>query len=133
MSRRFILGRADAGKADILLPGKTISARHAELIVAPGGDLLLRDLSSSNGTLIRRNGRKMDIGATAVSLSSDDLILFGGVEFTIDELLSKIPADNRSAQAPAAKPAGERKMVRCPSCGSVTPAGGPCIECGYIG
>jgi pSer/pThr/pTyr-binding forkhead associated (FHA) protein len=45
-----VLGRTGA---DIVLRGASVSRRHAELDIGPEGQLLVRDLDSRNGTLVR--------------------------------------------------------------------------------
>ncbi len=135
MSKRFSLGRADAGRADILLPGSTISARHAEMYIDNNGTLFVSDMGSSNGTAIIRNGKKLTVSSQSVSLSSSDILSLGGENFTISELLKKLPKDGSAHHDPAATPqaAFAGKMMRCSACGSVTPEGKACIECGYHG
>ena len=135
MSRSYTVGRDNAGRADILLPGKTISAMHAELIIESNGTMRIRDLGSSNGTVIKRGAQKIKLGSNTVSLVPGDILLFGGIEFASDSLLAKVySGGSRPIQAKDFSDSQyERKMIRCPSCGSVTPAGGPCVECGYTG
>lgn len=136
MSKRFSLGRLDARKADILLPGDTISARHAEIYVDSRGSLLISDLGSSNGTAIIRSGKTLSVSSGTIALLPSDIVSLGGNKFSVDELLAKQPA----ASAPAHKASSSdrasvpgQKMIRCSSCGSVTPQGSPCVECGYFG
>jgi pSer/pThr/pTyr-binding forkhead associated (FHA) protein len=134
MGKRFSLGRADAGKADVLLVGSTISAEHAEIYIDDSGALLISDLGSSNGTTIIRNGKVLSVSSSAISLHSRDVISLGGKKFTVDEILAKQPTGQNVKLVSSKKVhASEKKMIRCPSCGSVTPAGMACVECGYIG
>jgi len=135
MSQRFSLGRSDARSADVLLTGSTISARHAEITMDGKGALLLSDLGSSNGTSIVRNGKAIPVSSSAVSLLSSDLVSLGGKKFTVDELLSKLATASGSSKrdAASATPAmSNRKMIRCLSCGCVTPQGSACVECGHL-
>jgi len=135
MSKRFSLGRADAGRADVLLVGSTISAKHAEVTMDGKGALLLNDLGSSNGTSIVRNGKSIPVSSSAVSLLSSDLVSLGGKKFTVDELLSKLStvSESNKRDAVVVMPANSnRKMIRCLSCGCVTPQGSACVECGYL-
>jgi pSer/pThr/pTyr-binding forkhead associated (FHA) protein len=133
MSKRFSLGRADAGKADILLSGSAISARHAELHIDNNGTLLISDTGSSNGTKIHRGNIKLDVSSQLVPLRSSDLLSFGGKTFTVAELLAKLPREGRvdPVRASTPKAAFSGKMMRCSACGSVTPQGKACIECGH--
>ena len=135
MSKRFSLGRADAGRADIMLPGSTISAKHAEIHIDNNGALLVSDTGSSNGTTIIRDGKKLNVSSQQVPLKSSDILSLGGKNFTIAELLAKLPSGGSAHPNPAPSPqAGfAGKMMRCSACGSVTPEGKACIECGYYG
>jgi pSer/pThr/pTyr-binding forkhead associated (FHA) protein len=134
MGKRFSLGRADAGKADVLLAGSTISAKHAKIYIDDRGALLISDLGSSNGTTIIRNGKVLSVSSSAVSVHATDVISLGGKKFTVDEILAKQPTRQNAKQVSNEKVhAPEKKMIRCPSCGSVTPVGMACVECGYIG
>ncbi len=135
MSKRFSLGRANAGKADILLSGSAISARHAELYIDNNGTLYVSDTGSSNGTKILRGNTKLDVSSQSLPLKSSDLLSFGGKTFSVAELLSKLPRDGRvdPVRASSPKAAFSGKMKRCSACGSVTPEGKACIECGYLG
>jgi hypothetical protein len=136
MSKSYTIGRKDAGRAEILLHGDTISARHADLSIDSRGRLLLRDIGSSNGTRVIRNAKEIPVSSVPVSLLPTDIVWLGKEWFGIDELLAKIPA-KRSSAAPSPadrSPAGsEIKMRRCSACGCVTPLTGACIECGYSG
>jgi len=135
MTKRFSLGRADAGRADVLFTGSTISAKHAEITMDGKGALLLSDLGSSNGTSIVRNGKIISVSSGMVSLLSSDLVSLGGKKFTVDELLSKLATASESSKRDAAiaVPAmSSQKMIRCLSCGCVTPQGAACIECGHL-
>ncbi len=136
MSKRLSLGRADAGSADILLPGSTISARHAEISIDNGGSLSINDLGSSNGTIIVRNGKSISVLRNTMPLFSSDIVSLGGKKFSVDEILAKQPVvakpKHKSASFDSVSDSG-KKMMRCPSCGSVTPLGHACVECGYRG
>jgi len=135
MSKRFSLGRADAGRADVLLVGSTISAKHAEVTMDGKGALLLSDLGSSNGTSIVRNGKTIPVSSSVVSLLSSDLVSLGGKKFTVDEVLSKLATAsvvNKRDVAIATPSMANQKMMRCLSCGCVTPQGSACLECGYV-
>ena len=136
MSKRLSIGRIDARSADILLPGGTISAKHAEIYIDNRGSLLISDLGSSNGTEIIRHGQILKVSSSTISLLPSDIVSFGGEKFSVDELLSKQP--KASASQKVVSPNHKnlmsgKKMIRCTTCGSVTPQGRACVECGYIG
>lgn len=132
MSKRFSLGRADAGKADILLSGNTISARHAELHIDHSGTLLVSDLGSSNGTSILRNGKTINVLSESIPLVSSDILYLGDKGFSMEKLLAKLPkgGNTSSLSVPTPQRGIGGKMMRCLVCGSVTPAGSSCVECG---
>jgi len=133
MSKYFSIGRADAKRADILLSGNTISAKHAEIYVDNNGMLLVSDLGSSNGTCILRSGKKLSVSSKAISLIPSDILSLGGNDFTVDALLKKIPTggnvSNKLQSENLSKASG--KMMRCSFCGSVTPKGSACVECDH--
>lgn len=133
MSKKISLGRDDAGKADILLQGSTISAIHAELHIDYNGTLLIRDLGSSNGTSILRNGNIINVLSQSIPLVSSDILYFGDKSFSMEKLLSKLPKDRNSSSFSVPTPQNGifGKMIRCLTCGSVTPAGSTCKECGF--
>lgn len=66
-----VLGRD--GVADVVLPNRTLSRRHAEVIIR-GDSATLRDLESLNGTYL--NGIR--VGASELEIKSGDRIEFGG-------------------------------------------------------
>ena len=128
MSQRFLLGRADARNADILLQGGTISAKHAEISIDTYGALFIRDLGSSNGTsIIRGGGKALAVSSQNIALRSSDRVSLGGNEFTVDTLLSKMKVGSVSSKYGSLS--SSKKMMRCTHCGSITPQGSVCIEC----
>lgn len=72
---KFRVGRRS--NCDLQIAWPTVSGLHAEFIVA-ADSLFLRDLGSTNGTLV--NGRRIRIDTL---LSEGDVIHFGGVEFRL--------------------------------------------------
>lgn len=71
---KLLVGRAPP--AAVLLEDDSLSRKHAEVERNPRGAVFLRDLGSSNGTLL--NGER--IGQEPVELSPGDIIQFGMVE-----------------------------------------------------
>jgi pSer/pThr/pTyr-binding forkhead associated (FHA) protein/tetratricopeptide (TPR) repeat protein len=71
---KLVVGRAPP--AAVLLEDDSLSRKHAEVERNPRGQVFLRDLGSSNGTLL--NGDR--IGQEPVELSPGDIIQFGMVE-----------------------------------------------------
>ena len=100
----FILGR-DVD-CDIMLPdgSKSVSRRHAELILTAGAGGAIRDLST-NGTLL--NGKKLPSGDDS-HLQDGDLLSIGGYQILVSlpaEQTQKPPVESRTPQ-PEQKPAG---------------------------
>lgn len=85
-----IIGRKST--ADLRIPMAEVSRSHCEIALT-GGQLLLRDLNSSNGTLV--NGQRV----TKVALKAGDRIMVGPVVFTVQ-------IDGRPANITAAPPVG---------------------------
>ncbi|HLL04325.1 MAG TPA: FHA domain-containing protein [Myxococcaceae bacterium] len=71
---KLLVGRAPP--ASVLLEDDSLSRKHAEVERSPRGAVILRDLGSSNGTLL--NGER--IGQEPVELAPGDIIQFGMVE-----------------------------------------------------
>jgi len=136
MSKRLSIGRADARSADILLSGGTISAKHAEIYIDDRGSLMINDLGSSNGTEIIRHGQTLKVSSITVSLLPSDIVSLGGKNFSVDDLLSKqsqVSVSQKAVLLNKKSNISGRKMIRCTSCGSVTPQGSACVECAHIG
>lgn len=91
-----LVGRAATSDVPIFDP--TISRRHAELQLAPGG-VLVRDLGSSNGTFL--NGARI----TEVTATDGDVVTFGKVAFHVREV-TPIKPQAALDSAPFSMPAG---------------------------
>jgi len=129
MPGTYTIGRADAGKADILLPGETISAQHAEITEEHQGHYQIRDTGSTNGTQLLRGGIQVTIGQVPVHVSPSDMVLFGQERFTLSMIIASIPHHAVQPKGTAAV-SGNVKMRRCLSCGNVTPLARSCRVCG---
>ena len=124
------IGRKSAHKADILIDDKSISARHAELSVGLNSQVMIRDLGSSNGTAVIREGNKMLVNQQNMSVHTSDIFVFGSKNLSVADFLSTYLKNAGAAQSVNAS---NKRYMRCPMCGSITPHGHPCIECGYKG
>jgi EAL domain-containing protein (putative c-di-GMP-specific phosphodiesterase class I) len=95
MGPSFKVGRHPS--CNLCLPDGTVSGRHAE-IVTINRDLFIRDLNSTNGTLL--NGRRLQ---HLTGLRSGDVIHFGSVMYTLqsstDECMSSTVIVDVSAEA----------------------------------
>lgn len=83
-NRKWTIGRADAGLANILISDSTVSAEHAFLYFINGA-FYLQDNESTNGTFIERSGVKERIKAGEIFPS--DRIYFGNELKRVDELI----------------------------------------------
>lgn len=93
-----IVGREGA---EVMLPDKSVSRRHARFLVSVGSSVTLEDLGSTNGTKV--GGQPLPAGATR-ALSDGETLVFGSVKVTI-----VIPQQDRKALG--SKPAQERLAV----------------------
>ena len=81
------LGRVSDNTLQIEDP--SVSSYHAQLTVGEGGDYVLRDLGSTNGTLL--NGKEIAEGEDH-RLQDGDKVVFGNIE---TDYVSENPADAR--------------------------------------
>jgi len=95
VSPSFTIGRHPS--SNLCLSDPTVSGRHAE-IVTINRDLFVRDLNSTNGTLL--NGRRLQ---HLTGLRSGDVVHFGSVMFTLqsstDDCTSSTVTADVSAEA----------------------------------
>jgi EAL domain-containing protein (putative c-di-GMP-specific phosphodiesterase class I) len=91
----FTVGRHPS--SNLCLSDGTVSGRHAEVLTI-NRDLFVRDLNSTNGTLL--NGRKLQ---NLTGLRSGDVLHFGSVMYTLqsstDECMSSTVTADVSAEA----------------------------------
>ena len=91
----FTVGRHPS--SNLCLSDTTVSGRHAEVLTI-NRDLFVRDLKSTNGTLL--NGRKLQ---NLTGLRSGDVLHFGSVMYTLqsstDECMSSTVTADVSAEA----------------------------------
>ena len=105
----FTVGRHPS--SNLCLSDSTVSGRHAEVLTI-NRDLFVRDLNSTNGTLL--NGRKLQ---NLTGLRSGDVLHFGSVMYTLESstdenMSSTIPAD---ASAEALAQMQFEKLLRRPA------------------
>jgi pSer/pThr/pTyr-binding forkhead associated (FHA) protein len=118
---------------DVVLSHVSVSRRHAEMIFANAGAIEIRDLNSTGGTFVRRNGKERSV--TQTRLESADILRLGDYEVSLQELLSLAKKEQLPPQ-PAAQPAADTglerpktRMVRC-DCGTIKKRGETCPACG---
>jgi len=100
-----LVGRAATSDAPVFDP--TISRRHAELHLAPGG-VLVRDLGSSNGTFL--NGERL----TEATATDGDVVTFGKVAFHVREVTPIRPQPAIESASGFSMPAGATIVRRVP-------------------
>src|ERR1051325_11142464 len=106
----MLVGRAPTCDVPVFDP--TISRRHAELSLVPGGVEIV-DLGSSNGTFV--NGDRV----TKATARGGDVVTFGKVVFKLQDTAPPRPA----APAHGASPAGATIVRQLPIKGSGTSFG----------
>jgi EAL domain-containing protein (putative c-di-GMP-specific phosphodiesterase class I) len=79
----FQVGRKSSN--NLTISNRTVSGRHAELLV-DNGELRLKDHNSTNGTFL--NGKRV---SSLVSVADGDVIHFGKVRFTVRRNTDSIP------------------------------------------
>jgi adenylate cyclase len=104
-SGSVLVGRAATSDAPVFDP--TISRRHAELQLAPGG-VLVRDLGSSNGTFL--NGARL----TEATATDGDVVTFGKVAFHVREVTPVQPHPALDSSPSFNMPAGATIVRRVP-------------------
>jgi pSer/pThr/pTyr-binding forkhead associated (FHA) protein len=144
-SRKIRIGRDAA--CDLVLSDRSVSRKHADLLIDSTGTMELLDLDSSSGTYLVRGGKEDSI--SRAKLKAGDVIRFGEVELTLSDLQQRIeslaPArratlppplpvtPKRTSAVVAATPTlgsgGLGRMVRC-ECGFIKKKGVTCPSCG---
>ena len=122
-----IQSRPSFSAASIVVPHPQVSARHAQITTA-GGQLLLEDLGSGNGTFVRgqrltrgqkvpvANGEKVYIGPMPVLFTTIKFVPAGGAKLSANSAVSPV-AENSLTVAPTlpveanAKTRGRRVTV----------------------
>jgi EAL domain-containing protein (putative c-di-GMP-specific phosphodiesterase class I) len=84
----FRVGRDPANELSVDARG--LSRQHAEFLAGPNGELVLRDLDSTNGTYVNRERIKLPR-----ALSENDVVHFGNAEFRLG-----LETATRMARAP---------------------------------
>ena len=79
----YTIGRENT---DLILEDEKVSRKHAELGLYGPGAYVLRDLASTNGTLV--NGRRV---SEKVKLQNGDLIQIGGTKIRFVQLDGTVP------------------------------------------
>ncbi len=87
---------------DLKLEGPTVSGLHAQARLDPGHFLWIRDENSGRGMFLKRNDNW--VRARLVAACAGDLLRFGDVEVTLDQVTSLFGADSDVRLAPTPEP-----------------------------
>lgn len=93
--KTFTIGRT--AENDICIEDRSVSVRHAELVITVGNDLYLNDCASTNGTAVFREGSWQSVRQDFILV--DERLQFGRYEMSVNDLL----AHARTAETEYAK------------------------------
>lgn len=120
---------------DVVLSHVSVSRRHAEMILSGDGAIEIRDLNSTGGTFVTRDGKERSVAQTC--LQSADVLRLGDYEISLQDLLARldvtrpvgkpVPSPSTAVTADGAQP--KTRMVRC-DCGTIKKRGETCPACG---
>ena len=89
MTRRcYLIGRGKDN--DIRLTDRTVSRRHAELVVTADGRFFLTDCGSTGGTHVAADSQWRPVRQAFVR--HGDQLRFGAYRITVSELLTRVPS-----------------------------------------
>lgn len=121
---RYTIGR-DRG-CDIPIADDSVSRVHAELTFSGGGQIVLRDCGSSNGTTLLRAGTQKRVQQEQVFAA--DEVRFGAVTLSVKDMLDAINAKS-PAPAPVPRKTNDSEVIHC-SCGAIKRTDEYCTACG---
>lgn len=103
-----VQGKITVGRqapAAVVLEDDSVSRRHAEVELTPGG-VMLRDLGSANGTLV--NGEP--VGTEQVALQLGDTVSFGMVEVVLEDAAGASLARRNRSEVPTRRATGAQEV-----------------------
>ena len=89
----IVLGRGR--ESDVAIKGRDVSRRHAEVACSAAAEVTVRDMGSTNGTMI---GNRR-IGSSPSALLIGQRVSFGDAEFVLDAVTAPLPAPSQSEPA----------------------------------
>jgi len=92
-----VIGRSDSADVKLRIPADSVSRRHCEFFVDEAGTVCLRDLGSTNGTLL--NGKPLE-PKVAMPVTTKSAVKLGTVSFRIDFSVSGGQPDHDSDTIP---------------------------------
>jgi len=127
-SKLWRIGRKKESKNMIVLSNDTISSLHATLKFEDGL-FFLKDENSTNGTYVIRDGNTETIN-NFIELYPDDIIIFGDLELSFENLINKIPSTfSVNKDANNQKFFKNIKKIRCLQCMKPIDSNKPCPSC----
>jgi len=98
-----VIGRSDSADVKLRIPADSVSRRHCEFFLDEAGTVCLRDLGSTNGTLL--NGKPLS-PRVAMPVTAKSAVKLGTVSFRVDFQASGGEPDHDSDTLPieAAEP-----------------------------
>lgn len=99
-----IVGRSE--KADVSLPHRSVSRRHAEVIPLPDGRVYVTDCATTNGTFVHDGSGWRRIAQDFAA--ADGRVRFGDVEMRVPLLLAETARAAGTDRCAGAAPAGPR-------------------------
>lgn len=124
MKNQWTIGRKDANQADILIDNSTVSSRHASLRRDSVGNFWLKDLKSTNGTLILRHNKFLPV-TQEMEIITDDRIFLGTSSLTYTQIVSQLDIERPGLIFTS----NSGIFIRCPQCAKVIPEVPVCPYC----
>ena len=121
MTTKLVIGRDPS--CDVPIAHDSVSRVHAEVELAPDGQLFVADCRSRNGTFVMEGSVSRRV--TQATVPGNGVLRFGEVDIPARDLLGRL------AQPEAAGPPPSR-FTRCRRDGAVVPEGRPCPVCGQV-
>jgi len=107
--KTFSIGRDKA--CDIAIDDRSVSARHAELVITTGNEVYLTDCASTNGIFVSRGGEWCRLRQDYVTM--EERVLFGRYEIGVNQLVHQAQtAQTRPGGSKAEDAQGEVHIVR---------------------
>jgi predicted component of type VI protein secretion system len=81
--KTFSIGRDKA--CDVKMEDRSVSSRHAELVITTSNEIHLTDCASTNGTFVLREGQWQRLRQDFVKM--EERVLFGRYEIGVNQLV----------------------------------------------
>lgn len=122
----FSIGR---NQCDLILTHDSVSKKHGEIRIN-SGKVFYRDIGSSNGTFVQRNGLQYKLEAmNLIEIYHGDIILFGDYQMTASELFGRIKEKIDLLSLKQNKKSENLEYDRCIYCGAVKVKNTECGGC----